>query len=47
MEKHQCFWQRLLTTKQLLRGVKEEKLETLTLSPLLDGSSVGGPFNAR
>ena len=41
MEEHECFWQRSLTAKQLLHGAKGSELQTLTLSPLLGGSSLG------
>ena len=48
MEKHECFWQRSPTAKQLRNvGRREEKLQTLTLSPILGGSSLGGPLGAR
>ena len=47
MDKHICFWQRSLTVKQLLHGAKGRQSETLTLSPLLGGSSLGGPLGAR
>ena len=38
------FYQWLLAAKQLLHGAKERKLQTLTLSPLLGGSSFGWAF---
>ena len=33
--------------KQLLHGRREEELQTLTLSPLVGGSLLGGPLIAR
>ena len=47
MKKHQCFSQQSLTAKQLVHGVKGRELQTLTLSLLLGGSSLGGPLGAR
>ena len=47
LKRNTCFGQRSLTAKQLLHGRREENLQTLTLSPLLGGSSLGGPLGAR
>ena len=45
--KNMFWWQRSLTARQLLHGAKRRKTATLTLSPLLGGSSLGGPLSTR